>query len=1187
MGLCMGGFAVTTKEDYAKIDSGQVSNTDDGGAVITLDDGQGAGETEFYDNLALSMPENELSIIGRTLHELIGRDKEARAKRDEQYEEGIRRTGLGEDAPGGATFMGASKVVHPMLTEACVDFCARVMKEIFPANGPAKSFIPGDPTEKDIERGDRLADFLNYQCTVQISEMRAELEQMVTQLPLGGGQYIKLTWNAKKRRPQVMFVPIDDVYLPFAATNFYSAARKTHVQYLTLMEYESRVRTKMYRDVDNIVDPQEPEMSKAAGASHKVEGKEPTAFNEDGLRTVYECFCLWEIESDRRAAPKGKRRHSTARHGAVPYIVSIDKTSAKVLSIYRNWEEEDELQEEMDWLVEFPFVPWRGAYPIGLVHMIGGLSGAATGALRALLDSAHINNFPGLLKLKGGAGGQTERIEPTQVMEVEGSIQDDDVRKLIMPMPFNPPSPVLFELLGFLVDAGKSLLRTTMEEMADTTADVPVGTTLARLEQGMAVFSAIHARMHNAMGKLLKVLYRINKQYIEEKEIFDDTGKLLAKRQDFEGPMTVVPVSDPNIFSESQRFAQIQLVAQRAQMLPQLYNLRRVEEMILERMKIPNVEEVLLPKQEVGEMNAINENIAASMQRPIGAYPDQDHMAHIEAHIDFLQNPVLGQNPLIAQVALPVLLPHIKEHMVLCYATQIVDLASESAGVDVSELQKKSTTEEKRLFDQMLALSSKNVMPEVAPKFEKILPILQKAQELMQKLAPPQQDPTLELGMAQIQMQREGNELKAKSESEKAAMQAQIEQMKAGHQKEIEQLKAQLKMQELTLKGQTETQKMGSTEKIEGAKLTEQSRQADQVIEMESMKQEQENIRTQAKLQTELIIAEKKFEQDAQLKAMEGQQKRELQQDAHGQQLEQKQMDIASAHSLEDKKQQSAHALEDKKQLGTLRLEDKKAASAKEMEGMKQGGQIALEDRKAQSAMEMEGLKQASTHVLEGEKRKHESKMADKQALHESYRQGGEIASKEKIEGAKLLHASVEGDKERKHAQTLEKEKTKQSMALEDKKAQTAKSLEKDKAKSAEKLQEKKTEGDMKKTRLQEQTKKTVAKDQLQVKKAESKEKMAIAKEESKEKMALKKVESEMMMGYKEKEAQINLKSKEVKGKLDEKFTQESHKAKLDMLKTRTKLMGENMKKQHELRMKMSAQKMKETGKSIGRPKKK
>lgn len=807
-------------------EASDVEDTEDGGAMVTLDGGATPAESEFYANLAEIYPSYELANIGSELCDLIEKDKESRKKRDEQYEEGLRRTGLGDDAPGGASFTGASKVVHPMLTQACVDFAARVMKELFPPDGPAKEKVVGEPTLDKVEKAQRITRYLNWQMTEQMPGFRAELEQLSTQLPLGGGQYLKITWDANTKKPVPMFVPIDDVYLPFAATNFYTAERKTHVQYLTKIEYQKRILAGMYLDVDVAVDPLPPDESKAAKANDKIEGRTSDSYNVDGLRTVFECYIIMDLDNG---------------DGLAPYIISIDKSTQRILSIYRNWEEGDETKQEMYWMVEFPFVPWRGAYPIGLIHMIGGLSAAATGALRALLDSAHINNFPGLLKLKSGAGGQTDRVDPTEVKEIEGSFGQDDIRKVLMPMPYNPPSPVLYQLLGTLVDASQGVVRTTFEELADSNTNTPVGTTLARLEQGMVVFSAIHARMHDAMARVLKLLFRLNKTYLEESEVVDETGELLVKRSDFEGPMNVVPVSDPNIFSEAQRFAQVQAVMQRAKEMPQLYDLRKVEEMFLERLKIPQGKELLLPKQQPLELNAVNENIAATMRRPIVAFPEQDHLAHLQVHLDFITNPMFGGNRIIGAAALPLLLDHIKEHMVLWYANQIFEEASDAAQVDIGEIQKDATTEEKQSLDKVLAATSQVVSKQAEETFQSIPQIIEQTIQVLQSFAPPQmQDPRMGLLQQQVQAQA------AKDQADAQYKQQKLEQ------------DAQAKAQELQVRSQ---EKMASIQERMAALQEE--------FKKEIMRQQAEDRRTQAEIEARLTMNESDNQTAKQLAALE------------------------------------------------------------------------------------------------------------------------------------------------------------------------------------------------------------------------------------------------------------------------------------------------------------------------------
>ena len=335
----------------------------DGSAIIEMENGP-EFNPDFYDILADSIDPGVLSSLTFRYMDLLESDKEARSKRDEQYEEGIRRTGMGKDAPGGATFMGASKVVHPAMAEGCVDFAARAIKELFPPDGPVKTKIIGRMDEIKSATAERKKDFLNWQLTEQIEEFRDEQEQLLTQLPLGGSQYFKLWFDEQKKRPCVEFLPIDRVILPFAATNFYTAQRAAEVHEITQYEFDRRVRTGMYRDIQIVKATQSIEQSKVQKANDKVEGKQFEE-NKDGLRKLYHIYTWLELEDDKKT--KGK---------SAPYILMIDELDSTVVGLYRNWEEGDELMTKLDWIVEFKFIPWRGAYAIGLPHLIGGLSAA-------------------------------------------------------------------------------------------------------------------------------------------------------------------------------------------------------------------------------------------------------------------------------------------------------------------------------------------------------------------------------------------------------------------------------------------------------------------------------------------------------------------------------------------------------------------------------------------------------------------------------------------------------------------------------------------------------------------------------------------------------------------------------------------------------------------------------------------
>ena len=753
--------------EIADEDSG-VTDTDDGGAMVALEEKENKhGEHSVLEHFANIVDEVDQSMLKESVTDLlenIRRDKESREKRDKQYEEGLRRTGLGDDAPGGAKFTGANKVVHPMLVEACVDFSARFMKEIFPPNGPVKSKVNGEQEKSKLEKAQRKADFMNWQITEQMTEFRGELEQLSTQLPLGGGQYMKLMWNAQRRRPSAEFVPIDNIYLPYGATNFYTAERKTHVQYISKMEYSKRVKSGMYIDVD-LGAPDDPEYSKASQANDKIEGRKDLSYNEDGLRTMFEIYTYLDFGD-----------------GVEPYIITIDKSTSKALGLYRNWEPDDTQKKELDWIVEFPFVPWRGAYPIGLTHMIGGLSGAATGALRALLDSAHIQNIPTMLKLKGGPGGQTLNLQPTEIAEIEGGALVDDIRKIAMPIPFNQPSPVLFQLLGFLVEAGKGVVQTSFERLSDQSVNQPVGTTLALIEQGMVVFSSIHSRLHSSMAKCLKVMHRINSAYLTEEDIEACDAGLEIEPSDFDGPMDVIPVSDPSIFSETQRFAQIQAIIQRAAVAPQLYDARKVEEMFLRVMKIPG-DEVLVSLPGTDDMDPVSENVAAAMGRPVFVLPAQDHMAHMMVHIPFLQSPLFGANPAIAKTYLYPMATHLRDHLLNYYLVE--------AHTAISMAQNQSLIEKEAQAQVNVVLQVQQFIEGQLGSFGQQLAQIDQSAQQFAPQAPVQQDSSLQI--AQMNSQLQGQALQQRAAQDQAR--TQMDQAKMQQQSQIEQTKIQQKAQ--------------------------------------------------------------------------------------------------------------------------------------------------------------------------------------------------------------------------------------------------------------------------------------------------------------------------------------------------------------------------------------------------------
>ena len=817
-----------TAEDDVAV---EVSESDDDGDIIELPNGDAivqmdkdakfplADADDFYANLAETLPPEEIPTLEIELWKKIEFDKKSREKRDEQYAEGIRRTGLGDDAPGGAKFSGASKVVHPMLTKGCVDFASRTVKEFMPKGGIVKAYIPGTATKKRLDKAQRKSNYMNWQCTKQMKNLRNEMEQSATQSPLGGAAYLRLVYDERLKRPMPIFVPIDDVLLPFAASSFYSAERVTYVEHITQFEFERRIGQGRYLDMDLMPPSQMPQQTQAAQANDKVEGKEADAYNEDGLRDVFEVAL--ELELTDAEVPK---------EGIAPYLVTIDGHTKKVLAVVRNWEQDDKKFEAMAWIVEFGFIPWRGPYPIGLTHILGGLSAAATGALRALIDAALINNMPALLKLKGvGISGQNASPAPTEITEIQGGPGIDDIKKAIMPMPYNPPSMVLFQLLGFLVEQGEDVVKVALESLTENPGQqLPVGTTLALIEQGMKVLSAIHSRWHYAFQQFLEILHRIDRMYLTDEEILDETGELMCYRSDFQGPMDVIPVSDPEIFTEVQRMAQMQIVAQRSDLHPERYDGHKVEKFILSFTKIPDADSLLLPAPEVEEMNAVNENVALSLGRPVHAYPDQDHLAHIQVLVDFMNDPNLGQSPIIAPIFLTPALTHLKEHMVMWYAdymqkqaTKAVEKAGAPEGVGISELLQYKAPDTRQEADKLLATISGQQVKDASGKVFKGLPpaiaaaqqILAKAQQAQTQAAAAAQNPQVQgkIATANIQAQTEAQKLAAQQAQDQAenqleAQRIQSEAASSAQQVQGEQQRTQTETQADMANTQTEQQ---------------------------------------------------------------------------------------------------------------------------------------------------------------------------------------------------------------------------------------------------------------------------------------------------------------------------------------------------------------------------------------------
>lgn len=722
---------VETREVFEEDPGLLVDEQEDGSAVVTdMTVQEEEEESNFYSNLVDSLEPLQLNQIEGDLEEFIKKDKEDRAKRDKQQEEGIRRTGMSDEVPAGASFAGASTVVHPLLAEACVDFSARAIKELFPPAGPVKTKILGEADTQKLDRAKRKRDFLNHLFTKKIPGARAEKEVLLTQLPLGGSQYEKYRRDPLSKKIVVEFVPIDKVFLPLSANSFYASPRITHEQNITRAEFEARVSAGLYIDVEAGT-PLSPEKTASEKTTEKIEGKEDTqAYDSDGLRTEYEVSMYLELED-----------------GLKPYVAHFDHTSKKLLGLYRNWDEEDETAQRTDWWVESKFIPWRGAYGIGLWHLIGGLSISATGALRALLDSALIANFPGAVRLKGGrTSGANVEISPTEVKEIDAPAGVDDIRKVMMPMPFNGPSPVLFQLLEWLSQQAGSVVTTAEEKIADISSQSPVGTTLAVIEQGSKVFSSIHARLHAAQEKSLEIVCRLVRQFPEDHA--EDFQRFGLSPEDFEDSDDIVPVSDPNIFSEAQRYSQVQEAIKTRQLFPTLqWNDNELARRTLEMLRIDAIDSILPKVVDSVTADAVTENVAAANGSPLKVGPVQDHIAHIQTHIGYVVNPIHQLNPM-PQPYLMSIMGHVGEHLNLLYQmtakamTAQVMIQSQAQGQELSE-------------DQVVMRAAQQAQQLMASILQGLAPLAQQAIQFAQSKAPKPQYPpevqaTFDAAMAEI-----------------------------------------------------------------------------------------------------------------------------------------------------------------------------------------------------------------------------------------------------------------------------------------------------------------------------------------------------------------------------------------------------------------------------------------------------
>ena len=635
--------------------------TEDGGIIIDFEGEvteELLGSDSHDQNLAEVIDDDVLQSMASELVADFKADQESRSDWARAYVKGLDLLGMKvEDRQ--QPWAGASGVFHPILTEAVVRFQAQAMGEIFPPAGPVRTKIVGKNDTEKKDQAFRVESEMNYLLTEEMSEYRDEMEQMLFKLPIAGSAFKKVYYDPLMERPCAMFVPSEDFVVSYGASDLKTCPRYTHVMKKTSNEVLQLQVNGFYRDVD-LPDPQ-PDYSDIKQKYDELDGEE-AVIEDDDRHTILEMHVDMNMPEE-FDDPDGIAR---------PYVITIDKTSTEILSIRRNWYEDDEKKKKRMHFVHYRYLPGLGFYGTGLIHLIGGLAKSATSILRQLIDAGTLSNLPAGLKARG------LRIKGDDAPLMPGEFRDVDVpggaiRDSITFIPYKEPSSVLYSLLGNIVEEGRRIGSVADVQVGDTNPQAPVGTTLALMERSMKVMSGVQARLHAALKQELRILAKIIHDYMPEEYSYDMDGDF-NRTKDFDGRVDVIPVSDPNAATMSQRVMQYQAALQLAQQAPQLYDMGKLHRQMLEVLGISEAADIIKLPDDIKPKDPVTENMAILKQEPVKAFMYQDHEAHIQVHMSALQDPkiqqIVGQSPFAGAIQ-SAMAAHITEHVAYQYRKEI------------------------------------------------------------------------------------------------------------------------------------------------------------------------------------------------------------------------------------------------------------------------------------------------------------------------------------------------------------------------------------------------------------------------------------------------------------------------------------------------------------------------------------
>ena len=740
---------------------------------------------DFNSNLAEVINEDDLRALSMDLCTDFDEDEESRKEWLDTFTKGLDLLGIKtEDRT--EPFPGASGVHHPLLSESVAQFQAQAYKELLPADGPVKTQVLGNVDAAKEQQAQRVKEFMNYQITYNMEEFDPELDQLLFYLPLSGSAFKKVYYDPSKARAVSNFIMAEDFIVSYSTTDLLDCPRATHVIQMTENQIRKMQQAGLYRDIE-IGAPYEDEYSSVKSKIDEITGVSKPVDSE--TYTVLEMH----VDLDLEGFEDTENGEETGI--ALPYIVTMIKESNQVLAIRRNFSPDDPLKRKIEYFVHYKFLPGLGFYGFGLIHMIGGLSKSATSLLRQLVDAGTLSNLPAGFKARGMRIRDDDTpIEPGEWRDVD--VPGGTIRDALMPLPYKEPSGVLAQLLGVIVESGQRFANIADMKIGDMGQEAPVGTTIAMLERGSKIMSAIHKRLHYAQKTEFKLLARVFAESLPPEYPYDVVGgSRTIYARDFDGQVDVLPVSDPNIFSMSQRVVLAQTQLQLAQSAPQLHNLREAYFKMYTALGVQNIDEILEPPEEMFPKDPVQENQDALMGMPLKAFMEQNHDAHIAAHMAFMQNPMVQQNPAAVQV----LQAHIQEHQAMKYRLQVQQLLAEQ-GIQLPPEGQPVPME----VQNQIAMLAAEATQQITGQEQALIQAQQIAQQQPQiDLANKQ----LELQGMEIQRKAQADQLRAQTELTKAEMDAQTALAKADKNEDIAQQRIAASREKDAMEAELKSQK--------------------------------------------------------------------------------------------------------------------------------------------------------------------------------------------------------------------------------------------------------------------------------------------------------------------------------------------------------------------------------------------